>query len=81
MPDSKQRQRPEPNNTPSVVEADAVYSLKEVARRLRWKEHSVRQAKRLGLQIIKFGSRHYVTGREVMRFFEALADRANETNP
>ena len=64
----------EPNTTQSVIRADELYTLEEAARRLRWRQHSIRQARCLGLRIIRFGSRNYVAGSAVLAFFEHLAE-------
>lgn len=64
----------QPNNTPAVIDANKVYTFKEAARRLRWKQHSTRQARRMGLRVVKFGSRNYVLGQHVLEFFQRLAE-------
>ena len=69
------RQKPVPNNTPAVVHAHELYTYDELARRLRWQEHSRRQAKRLGLKTIRFGSRDYVLGKHALEFYEQLAEQ------
>ncbi len=66
---------PQPNMSPSVIRADECYPLDEFARRLRWKKHSIRQAQRMGLRTILFGSRLYVLGSDGLKFFELLATR------
>ena len=71
----KPRPKPEPNTTPAVVDARQLYTFDEAARRLRWRKHSRRQARRLGLRVTRFGSRDYVSGAELIRFFEHLAQR------
>jgi len=71
----KPRPKPEPNTTPGVIDANGVYTLEELAKRARWKKHSIRQALRLGLRTCKFGSRRYCLGADVISFFEALAER------
>ena len=70
---SESRTRPRTNNTSAVINVLEVYTMDEVARRMRWKAHSIRQAKRLGLKTVRFGSRDYVLGRHVLEFFEKLA--------
>ena len=70
---STPRQKPQPNNTPAVIDGNQVYLFEEACRRLRWRKHSARQAKNLGLQIVKFGSRNYVLGRHILEFFERLS--------
>ena len=75
---STPRPKPEPNNSPGVIRADEVYVFEEACRRLRWRRHSAQQAKRLGLKPIKFGSRLYISGSAILKFFEDLARRQNE---
>lgn len=67
--------RPQQNTVPAVVEAGSLYTLQEVARRCRWKQHSVRQARRLGLPTIRFGSRDYVLGSDVLSWFKQLREQ------
>lgn len=65
--------KPEPNTSPPVVRADELYTFTEAARRLRWKKHSIRQAKRKGLRLARYGSRDYVLGSDLIAFFDRLA--------
>ena len=67
--------KPEPNTTPAVIDARQLYSFDEAARRLRWKKHSRQQARRLGLKTVRFGSRDYVLGRDLLAFFDRLAQK------
>ena len=79
MSDSKQpRPKPESNLTAGVVRADELYLWTEIQKRLRWRRHSARQAQRLGLKPIKFGSRLYVHGSTVLKWFEKLSQQQNE---
>ena len=64
---------PSPNTSPPVIRADELYLWEELQRRLRWKKHSARQARRLGLDPIKFGSRLYIHGSTVLEWFSKLA--------
>ena len=66
--------QPPAASPPGVIETGCVYTLDEAAKRLRWRTHAVRQARRAGLQTVKFGSRRYVSGAAVIAFFESLAD-------
>jgi hypothetical protein len=59
----------------AVISASAVYSWSELCRRLRWKEHSARQARINGLRLIRFGREKFCLGSDVLRFFELLAER------
>lgn len=65
--------KPSANTTPAVVNAYEVYVWEELQKRLRWKKHSGRQARRMGLRVVRFGSRNYCLGADVLRFFELLA--------
>lgn len=76
---SDSRSTREPNNTPPVIRADEMYVWEEVCRRLRWRKHSARQARRLGLKPIRFGSRLYIHGSTVLEWFSTLAE--GETEP
>lgn len=60
-----------------VVRADELYTAAEVRRRLRWRDHSFRQAKRKGLRVVTFGRTKYVLGSDVLAFFEQLAAQQN----
>ena len=65
--------KPSPNATPAVISGNEMYLWQEVCRRLRWRKHSARQAQRLGLNPIKFGSRLYIHGSTVLAWFSKLA--------
>jgi hypothetical protein len=69
MSDSAPLLRSQVNSSPPVVRADELYLWSELVRRLRWKRHSARQAQRLGLRPIKFGSRLYIHGSTVLAWF------------
>ena len=66
--------QPVPNSTPPVINAHELYTLEEACRRLRWKEHSRRQARRMGLKVIRFGSRDYVTGQAILELFDQIGE-------
>lgn len=66
------------NETPGEIRADDLYTFEEAARRLRWKKHSQRQAKKMGLQVSRFGSRDYVRGRAIIEFFAKLEQARTE---
>ena len=78
MSPPKQPPRIEPNAAPAVVNAHECYTLQEVARRMRWKRHSIRQAIRAGLVTTKFGSRRYVVGQAVIDLMQKLSQEQNE---
>lgn len=71
------RRKIEPNTSPAVIEAGAVYTAEEMCRRLRWARHSFRQARRLGLRLVKFGGRLYASGDDILQFFDRLAAEQN----
>ena len=77
----KSRPKPEPNNTPPVVRADELYVADEFYRRCRWRKHSIREAKRMGLPTIRFGSRDYVIGKQALEWFEQLGEQQNQDPP
>ena len=76
------RPAPKLSVSPAVIRADELYTWEELRKRLRWKRHSARQAQRLGLKPIRFGSRAYVTGEDVLDFFRKLSrQQTQEPNP
>ncbi len=70
--------RPESNTNDPVIRNGELYTLEEFAKRARWRRHSIRQARKLGLRTILFGSRRYVLGSDGLRFFERLAEQQAE---
>jgi hypothetical protein len=64
-----------PKRPPAVISANAVYSWQELQRRLRWGEHSARQARVAGLRLVTFGREKYALGSDVLDFFKRLGDR------
>lgn len=69
------RPSPDLNKLPASVEAGSVLTLQELARRLRWKRHSIRQARRLGLPVVRFGSRDYCLTDDVVMWFRTLREQ------
>jgi hypothetical protein len=55
-----------------VIRADELYRLREVCRRLNWREHALRQARAAGLPMIVFGREKFVLGSDVIEFFRGL---------
>ena len=80
LPNAKQpRPKPEPGGSlPGIVEGDSLYTLSELAARLRWRKHSIRQAVRAGLRVVRFGSRNYCLGSDALAWFEELAKKQTE---
>ena len=56
----------------AVIHADELYTKEELCRRMRWRQHSWRQAKRLGLETVVFGSRTYIAGSDAIAFLQSL---------
>jgi hypothetical protein len=57
------------------IRADEVLPLREVSRRLGWGRKSQMLAVREGLKAVRFGHAKYCIGRDIIEFFERLADR------
>lgn len=51
---------------PGAIVPDALYRADEVAARLGWSEHDLRDARRRGLKIHRSGRRNFVLGRDVI---------------
>ena len=67
------QEKPHSDTTyPGVIAADELYTLEEAKRRLRWTASALRSAKRRGLRVLVCGKRHYITGKELIRFLEAI---------
>lgn len=64
-----------PPSTVGVVRDGELYSLRELARRLGWHEHALRQARAAGLPMIRFGKEKYILGADVLAFFRRLGER------
>ena len=77
---NQQQARPksEVNNTTGVIRADEIYVAEEYYRRMRWRKHSIRQAKRLGLPTIRYGSRDYIIGADAIEWFRRLGSQQRE---
>ena len=55
-----------------VIRSDEVYLLAEVRRRLGWQEHAVRQARKAGLRVRRFGRQDFILGHDLLVFFSEL---------
>jgi len=53
-----------PAPTVGFIRADELYTLKELKRRLEFKDATLRRARRAGLRVLKEGKRRYVLGRD-----------------
>ncbi|MFZ1933792.1 MAG: hypothetical protein WCB27_07080 [Thermoguttaceae bacterium] len=60
------------------VRADELMLFAEAARRLGWCAKSRRYAQRDGLRVIRYGRHQYVLGRDLLDFFNKLADQGGE---
>ena len=68
---------PVPLGEPRV---DALDVDDNLYRRLRWRKHSIRQGKRLGLPTIRYGSRDCIIGAGVVEWFRCLGSRQREAD-
>jgi len=59
---------------PGEIRSDCLYRLAELKRRLAWGEHAVRQARKAGLRLRRFGREKYALGQDVLDFFKRLDD-------
>ena len=50
------------------IRADEIYPLRELMRRLGWKEAALRRARRDGLRIRRYGNLFYVLGSDAVDF-------------
>jgi hypothetical protein len=64
-----------PTPAPGVIRDGEVYRLREVCRRLGWKEHAIRQARAAGLRMVIFGREKFILGADVLDFFRRLAEQ------
>lgn len=73
--------RPTTVATPGVISVHEIYTLDEARRRLRWTESSMRAARREGLRPFSCGKRKYLSGKELLRFFESLGAAGSTPEP
>lgn len=68
-----------PTTTPrpaqSPILADAVYSKRVLCTALGWEHRTFRHAVKEGLRIIPFGKQRFILGRDVLSFFDRLAEQ------
>ena len=55
---------------PGFIEAEALYTVAEVERRLGLKEWARKEARKKGLRIKKIGRKSFILGRDVIKFFD-----------
>jgi hypothetical protein len=64
-----------PRPTLSPILADAVYNKRSLCASLQWEHRTWAHAVKEGLRVVSFGKQKFVLGREVLAFFERLADQ------
>ena len=57
---------------PAIISTLEIYGLEEAKHRLGWTNAAYRAAKQRGLRVLVCGKRRYLSGREVLRFLEAI---------
>ena len=72
---TRRPQRPATPGPSGSVQAGELLTLAELKRRLNWGEHAVRQARRAGLRLVRFGREKYALGNDVLTFFAGLAEQ------
>jgi hypothetical protein len=60
--------------SPGVISAVELYSLPEAKRRLRLGRHSFRALRQAGLQILRVGRCHFVSGQELIDVIKRTGD-------
>ena len=60
------------------IRADEVLPLRAAGYRLGMGTKELRKAQRDGLAVVRYGRFHYVSGKAIAEFFEALAQRQAE---
>ena len=71
------RLTPTPRPTLAPILADAVYNKRALCAGLQWEHRTFRHAVQEGLRIIAFGKQRFILGKDVLAFFEKLAERQN----
>jgi hypothetical protein len=74
------RAKPTTPDTLGSIRADEVLPVRVMAKRLGMNVKSLAHAKREGLRTVKFGRFDYVLGRDVLAFFERLAQAQADGN-
>jgi len=70
-PSGKDRKSQSPL-APAIISTLEIYGLEEAKHRLGWTNAAYRAAKRRGLRVLACGKRRYLSGREILRFLEAI---------
>ena len=63
-------------NRPGAIAKDAMYSLPEIKSRLGISDSGLREARRKGLPVHRFGKRGFISGAELIDF--VTRDRGDE---
>ena len=61
----------ETQNPIGTIEADTLYTIRELKQRLGWGDHAWRTARREGVPVRRIGKRGYVSGRKIIEWIEA----------
>ena len=69
------RPAPAPRPAQLPIHADAVYSKRLLCSSLQWEHRTFRHAVKDGLRIIAFGKQRFILGRDVLDFFQRLAEQ------
>lgn len=64
----------------TAIQADVVYPLSDFERRSGLGRHAMRQARRRGLKVIRFGGRAFVRGNDFQAFLASIAEQADSAN-
>ena len=56
---------------PTAIKPDEMYPLSEAMRRMGWREHSFRQARKNGLAVMRVGRTAYVMGSDLIAHVQA----------
>lgn len=59
---------------PGLITADSLYTMEELAARLRVGRKALMVARRKGLKVKRLGTRGYVLGRDVIEWFDKTAE-------
>lgn len=63
-------------STPGFIDGNAIYTLAEFQARLRLKRAAMRQARRSGLRVRRFGRQGFVLGRDAIAWLEGQKEDA-----
>jgi hypothetical protein len=63
-----------PSDKPGLITVDSLYTMEELAARLRVGRKAIMVARRKGLKVKRLGTRGYVLGRDVSEWFDKSAE-------